>query len=751
MTPLLDLSDQRAHLVDVMLAILQPALWLLLCAGFVLASAHLLTMLGTRWGDRRVSPKAFLFSAGVHLSLVVAVIAMIPEYRQHILSLGRDDPPVTIELQVAPEDASSGGDAGGGVPVWDRIPDPLHRVLDRSRAEDAAPSPDPQTVRPAAIQLADARPLERLQLPDAPRELPVPMPPAELTPSRAPAQPPLPSVPTPDAAAEARPEASVPRPLPQRTAPDAVAPRETAEQTGRPPALASIAQRPASRSRQPAESLASPLQPETPSLASAASTPRPALDRPAPLPLPTISPNAPSTASTPAPAGPAAGPPRAARARTQVAIDDNEVPELSRRPGLIPSATDPLPRERERMPLPDRRDPALPDLYRPGVEQGRAAAPEALARVPASFGLRTDQERKDEAIRRYGGTAESQKAVERALRWLADMQERDGRWSAVRFDAGNGPAETDAKIADRRLAGRKSDTGVSALVILALLGNGNSLSSGPYSAQVDRAVRWLISKQAADGSLAGDATVFEAMYCHGMATLALAEAYAMETDVAQRAVLRPPLERALQFSASTQLEDGGWRYLARQLGGGDMSMFGWQLMAFRSAQDAGIPIPEKTRLGMIEFLKSRSRGSQGGLAGYRADEAPTPAMTAEALFSKQMLGMQRDNPMAAEATRYLLQNRPRLAELNLYYWYYGTLAMFQHGGTEWEQWNLAQRDLLISEQVASGPHAGSWEPKCLYSRYGGRLFSTAIAALCLEVYYRRLPMYQWSDPARSAP
>jgi len=100
----LDMTEQLRHVLDVMLAILQPALWMLLCVGFVLASAHLLTMLGTRWGDRRVSPKALFFSVAIHLSLGVAVVAMIPEYRHHILSLGQEDPPpVTVEL-LAPVD-----------------------------------------------------------------------------------------------------------------------------------------------------------------------------------------------------------------------------------------------------------------------------------------------------------------------------------------------------------------------------------------------------------------------------------------------------------------------------------------------------------------------------------------------------------------------------------------------------------------------------------------------------------------------
>lgn len=436
------------------------------------------------------------------------------------------------------------------------------------------------------------------------------------------------------------------------------------------------------------------------------------------------------------------------RTRSQAVARAQEAAVDQSRPGLVPLTPEPTPRERERTPLPRRNDPTLPDLFRPELDPARAVASVGPGRVPASYRLRTNQELKDDAIRKYGGNEETQKAVERALRWLASTQEADGRWDADKYGGGNGPPESDPNLADRPSAGRNSDTGITGLVLLALLGNGNSLSEGAYSVPVQRAVNWLISTQKSDGSLAGNGQRFEAMYCHGIATLALAEAYAMETDAVTRSRLRAPLERALTYSQSVQLDDGGWRYLARQEGGGDMSMFGWQLMAFRSAQDGGVPIPEKVRSSMISFLTTRSRGPKGGLASYRASEPVTAAMTAEAMFCKQMLGLKRDNPMAVEAAEYLLDNRPRLSELNLYYWYYGTLAMFQYGGDEWTRWNDALRDLLVQEQTIDGQFAGSWPPKDLYSRYGGRLFATATAALCLEVYYRRLPMYQRTDPLR---
>src|SRR5690606_17005073 len=115
---------------------------------------------------------------------------------------------------------------------------------------------------------------------------------------------------------------------------------------------------------------------------------------------------------------------------------------------------------------------------------------------------------------------------------------------------------------------------------------------------------------------------------------------------------------------------------------------------------------------------------------------------AEALFCKQMLGISRTNPASLEAVGYLLQNIPKRSELNLYYWYYGTLAMYQYGGEGWNRWNGSLRDTLIAEQVTRGANAGSWEPRDPWGQYGGRIYSTALSTLCLEVYYRFLPLYQ---------
>jgi hypothetical protein len=382
------------------------------------------------------------------------------------------------------------------------------------------------------------------------------------------------------------------------------------------------------------------------------------------------------------------------------------------------------------------RPPVVPQLER---QNFNPSARGDLTRLPATYQLRSTEERKL-ATRQFGGTSKSEEAVERALKWLAAAQHPDGYWEASEYGAGMGPESTAAHM--RPNTGGDADTGVTALAVLAFLGAGHTPEHGEHAATVRRAMVWLIQQQAKDGYLGGNADFVAGMYCHGMATFALAEALAMMADTSDTAWLRQPLVPAVEYIITNQTPDGSWRYVNRQNTYGDMSMFGWQLMALKSAEMGGIPVPRATVQQMVKFLNEMSRGQNGGLSAYRSTDAVSPTMTAEALFCKQMLGLRRSHASSDEAMRYLMQHLPSRTSMNYYYWYYGTLATFQYGGEPWKRWNEEVRDLLVSEQLPRGRFAGSWEPRGEWGPYGGRVYTTAIAALCLEVYYRYLPLYK---------
>jgi hypothetical protein len=333
-----------------------------------------------------------------------------------------------------------------------------------------------------------------------------------------------------------------------------------------------------------------------------------------------------------------------------------------------------------------------------------------------------------------GGSKETEAAVQAALKWLAEHQNEDGRWEARRNEAGR---ETTPDGRSRPNAGADADTGMTGLALLAMLGAGNTHQRGHYQESVRRGLNFLLESQDADGCLAGTADRYAAMYCHAIATFTLGEAYGMTGE--RR--LEEPLRRAIGYTIAAQDPyGGGWRYRPRDAG--DTSQLGWQFMALKSADLAGIRTPEATRQGIIRYLQSVASRPNGGLASYRPMEAPSRTMTAEAMLCWQFLGLPREHPACNEAAGYLLVAPPGVGQPNFYYWYYGTLVMYQLQGEGWQRWNTAVATQLVGLQNKEGPQAGSWDPDTAWGGYGGRVYSTALGAMCLEVYYRFLPVYR---------
>ncbi|TWT67751.1 hypothetical protein Pla123a_43090 [Posidoniimonas polymericola] len=354
----------------------------------------------------------------------------------------------------------------------------------------------------------------------------------------------------------------------------------------------------------------------------------------------------------------------------------------------------------------------------------------------------------DERVRRIleeGGDAYTEDAVAAALAWLATAQSPDGRWDADRWSAGR---ERGAVLGHPRTGvGMNADAGMTGLSLLALMGAGQSHDQGPFANIIRDGLAYLIRSQAADGNLYGEATLYAQTYCHSMATFALAEALASTSD--ER--LRPAVVRAVQFLERRQdPRGGGWRY--RPGDSGDMSQLGWIVMALRSAELADVPIQAETWDGIERFVRSTQCGQHLGLAGYRPNSPPSHSMTAESLYCRQILGRPIPGTASAQALEYVSQQPPGRGQANYYSWYYGTLALHHHrrvsAGAEnaWRDWNDALKRTLVNSQVSEGVNKGSWSPHSVWGGCGGRVYTTALATMCLEVYYRYDPDELVRDP-----
>jgi len=122
-------------------------------------------------------------------------------------------------------------------------------------------------------------------------------------------------------------------------------------------------------------------------------------------------------------------------------------------------------------------------------------------------------------------------------------------------------------------------------------------------------------------------------------------------------------------------------------------------------------------------------------------------MSAEAAFSRILMGQQLTEEQIKELTDYLLKFEPGKGRNDLlkrddfYTWYYTALILMQLQGDAWNTWNAQMKTRLLETQERQGVLKGSWDPNTKHAWLGGRVYSTAMATMTLQVYYRYLPSY----------
>jgi hypothetical protein len=350
-----------------------------------------------------------------------------------------------------------------------------------------------------------------------------------------------------------------------------------------------------------------------------------------------------------------------------------------------------------------------------------------------------DPEMKARLIRREGGSVESEKAVQAGLDWLARHQRADGAWSfnyhSQCTDPGCPPEEP-----------FPSDTASTGLGLLPLLGAGHiHTKKSRYQDNIGRGLDFLVASQGPEGELYLGGKFNYRYYAHGIATMALCEAYGLSKDPK----LKEPAQRAINWLAKTQnLDDGGWRY--GPMMPGDTSVLGWQMFALRSAKLAGLNVPKRTINGCKVYLDLAAADPNKQTYSYRPGGGFSAVMTAEGLLCRQYLGWPSDFPALRRGAKIVYDNLKDNDDRNIYYWYYATQLLHNLGGKEWVDWNKYIRDVLVAMQVGGdGCDRGSWSPifprPDRWGREAGRLYTTSLSILTLEVYYRWLPLYRPTD------
>lgn len=324
-------------------------------------------------------------------------------------------------------------------------------------------------------------------------------------------------------------------------------------------------------------------------------------------------------------------------------------------------------------------------------------------------------------------------AAERALRWLAAAQREDGRWACDGFDRDN------------------HDVGVTGLALLAFLAAGETdRGPAPHAKQVRDGFAWLLSRQTPEGLFREGAGHTHTLLEHAIATHALAELIGMTGDDA----LREAARRAVDHCVATR-GGQGWRYTPKSAES-DTNVTTFMVTALRIADEGGFAVDPACYMGAAQWVRKMTDPTFGQV-GYRLpggapsrpegreDRFPaerSQSMTAAGLHCRILMG---EDPKGVEEMRKGVELcvetlpvwDPEAGAVDMYYWYYGALALFHVGGKHWTRWNDAMLGAIVKHQQPGEPPAGgSWAPVCVWGDSGGSVYSTAICALALLTPWR---------------
>jgi hypothetical protein len=350
----------------------------------------------------------------------------------------------------------------------------------------------------------------------------------------------------------------------------------------------------------------------------------------------------------------------------------------------------------------------------------------------------------------YGGAPHTELAVSRGLEWLVRHQAQDGHWGADCL--GTGPTTCCRGPRTCTTSGGPFSVAHSGLALLAFQAGGHyHFNANTHSDPVRRGLDWLVAHQEPNGALYSRAVGEnhrDYMYEHGIAAWALCEACAVAAAAGQSPDrrYREAAEKAVRFIESQQHRDGGWRYSGRPEESSDTSVSGWQVLALKSGQEAGIEPSPACLAGAVRFFQSCRWLDSGKSRYYVFAPEPTPAVSGMGMLVQALVREQPDSEWVRKGAGYLADyaesqwGAPELGtETRCYLWHACTLAMFQHGGEPWKRWNdiVQERVRGSQDQDSQSCTFGSWDwQRDDFGKQGGRIYTTALAIPTLEVYYR---------------
>jgi hypothetical protein len=355
------------------------------------------------------------------------------------------------------------------------------------------------------------------------------------------------------------------------------------------------------------------------------------------------------------------------------------------------------------------------------------------------------------SLSREGGSEATESAVRAALEWLVRHQASNGSWEGKGFTSRCKEPSCRNK-GDGKAGGASNDSynvGVTGLAVLAFTGAGNSHRSATdprFAKALRRAMQYLLGQQQAgasgdfDGKI-GPGNAHHSAYNHAIAAMALGELLVLSRD---RLKLQRPVAAATDYCLRARTPSRAWRYRFRD-GSNDTSVTGWMILALKTGKLSKLGIDADRYRSAFEdsITYFESLTNEAGRAGYTKrghENHSVPTMTSVSVLCRLFAGENRRVKAIRGGVDQLLASQPAWRDngsgVDFYYWYYATYAAFQVGGSAWKKWNPPMKKALIASQRRGGCEDGSWDPIGTWAKSAGRVYSTAMGAMTLEVYYR---------------
>ena len=302
-------------------------------------------------------------------------------------------------------------------------------------------------------------------------------------------------------------------------------------------------------------------------------------------------------------------------------------------------------------------------------------------------------------------------AVSKGLAALARMQNDDGSFGRGRY-------------------GRH--VGITALCAIAFMADGHLPERGRFGSTVQRALEFVLDGATQTGLLAAE-TSHGPMYGHGFATLFLGEIYGMNPDDRR---VRDALGRAVRVIVDSQNDEGGWRYNPVPIDA-DVSVTICEIMALRSARNAGIKVPRETIDKAVEYVRE-CQNPDGGFRYMTQPGGSAWPRTAAGVASLFYAGIYEDDAIE-RGLDYLVeiafpgQGLGRGSAHYYYGQYYAVQAMYLAGGEWWSDWWPAIRKQMLDSQLPEG----AWRDHQI-----GDAYATAMSLIVLQMPKRYLPIFQ---------